>query len=131
MSVIWTKNPRQWRFRPTEEELIINVATATVLRPGVDEASTKPNSLVKMKWCVESTHGKLSDKPLLAVVRIHGGMITYKNLMRRYRRQETHVYDVSGLTQQVFPYGSLAAQQGYAGSHWAGRATRVIEWEGR
>ena len=126
----WDNHPAHTGFRPNEERLIINVATATVLRPGIEEPSNKPNSLVKLKWVMENANGH-ADKPSLAVVRIHGGMITYKNLTRRYRRQETHVYDVSSLTERTFPYGSLAAQQGYAGSHWAGRATRVIEWEGR
>ena len=112
-----------------EEQLIINVATATVLRPGIEEPSNKPNSLVKMKWdpLVEGP-----PNPLLAVMRIHGGTVwPGRGIPRRYCPQETHVYDVSSLTEQVFPYGSYAAQHGFAGTHWAGRATRIIDWEGR
>ncbi len=114
-----------------EEQLIINVATATVLRPGIEEPSNKPNSLVKMKWVMGNADAH-ADRPWFAVVRIHGGTVwTGRGVPRRYCPQETHVYDVTGLTEQVFPYGSYAAQHGFAGTHWAGRATRVIEWEGR
>ena len=125
----WDNHPAHTGFRPNEERLIINVATATVLRPGIEEPSNKPYSLVKMKWdpLVEGP-----PKPLLAVMRIHGGTVwTGRGIPRRYCPQETHVYDVSSLTEQVFPYGSYAAQHGFAGTHWAGRATRIIDWEGR
>ncbi|SVD09589.1 uncharacterized protein METZ01_LOCUS362443 [marine metagenome] len=127
----WENHPAHTGFRPSEERLIINVATATVLRPGIEEPSNKPNSLIKMKWVMENADGH-ADSPWFAVVRIHGGTVwTGRGIPRRYCPQETHVYDVSGLTERTFPYGSYAAQHGFAGTHWAGRATRIIDWEGR
>ncbi len=127
----WENHPAHTGFRPSEERLIINVATATVLRPGIEEPSNKPNSLIKMKWVMENADGH-ADRPWFAVVRIHGGTVwTGRGIPRRYCPQETHVYDVSGLTERTFPYGSYAAQHGFAGTHWAGRATRIIDWEGR
>ena len=127
----WDNHPAHTGFRPSEERLIINVATATVLRPGIEEPSNKPNSLIKMKWVMEKADGH-ADRPWIAVVRIHGGTVwTGRGVPRRYCPQETHVYDVSSLTERTFPYGSYAAQHGFAGTHWAGRATRIIDWEGR
>ena len=137
MAFIWANHPTRTGFRPNKEQLIINVATATVLRWGIKEPSNKPNSLIKMKWVVD-TQDRHADRPLLAVVRIHGGTVwtgraygACRGRTRRYCPQETHVYDVSSLTEQVFPYGSSAAQHGFAGTHWAGHATRIINWEGR
>ena len=134
MASIWANHPTRTGFRPNEEQLIINVAAATVLRPGIEEPSNKPNSLMKLKWNSDWD----ANQPLIAVVRIHGGTVwtgraygACRGRTRRYCPQETHVYDVSGLTEQVFPYGSSAAQHGFAGTHWAGHATRIINWEGR
>ena len=136
MTSIWANHPTRTGCSPTKEKLIINVATATVLRWGIEEPSNKPNSLMKLKW--ESDTDRDNPRPLIAVVRIHGGTVwtgraygACRGRTRRYCPQETHVYDVSSLTEQVFPYGSYAAQHGFAGTHWAGRATRIIDWEGR
>lgn len=117
------------RFVSNEHDLIINVAARTVLRQGVKEPSNMPNTLVKIKWTAETLDWH-SDKPLLAVVRIQGGHV-WLDGERGYCPLSTHVYDISGLVRQEFPYGSIAAQHGYAGTHWAGRAQRLIHWEGR
>ena len=134
MTSIWANHATRTGVRPKEEKLIINVAAATVLRWGIEEPSNKPNSLVKLKWDSD-WH---MDQPLIAVVRIHGGTVwtgraygACRGRTRRYCPQETHVYDISKLTRCVFPGGSYAALHGYAGNHFAGYATRIVEWEGR
>ena len=115
---------------PNEERLIINIAAGTVLRQGVRELTNTPNTLVSIRWTDETLDWH-SDRPLYAVVRIPGGAVWLDETHGWVDGSTTtHVYDISELTRQDFPAGSIAAQHGYAGTHWAGRAQRLIQWEG-